>query len=108
LEASALSRAAVVEIQAGDVDSAVTHVRLAVELADGQGTDDLSWPAIVRNAAVVLQQAGLTDEARQMVARGTAWLRDVAAQHVPPEFRESFLNRNPVNLDLHRLAIRLG
>ncbi len=108
LEASALSRAAVVEMQAGDVDSAVTHARLAVELADGQGTDDLSWPAIVRNAAVVLQQAGLTDEARQLVARGTAWLRDTAERHVPPEFRESFLNRNAANLELHRLAIRLG
>jgi DNA-binding SARP family transcriptional activator/tetratricopeptide (TPR) repeat protein len=108
LEASAMSRAAVAEIQAGDVDGAVTHARLAVELADGQGTDDLSWPAIVRNAATVLQQAGLTDEARQLVARGTAWLRDTAERHVPPEFREGFLNRNPVNLELHRLAIRLG
>jgi tetratricopeptide (TPR) repeat protein len=108
LEASALSRAAVAEMQAGDVDSAATHARLAVELAAEQGTDDLSWPALLRNAGVVLQQAGLSDEARHVVARGTAWLRDVAARHVPPDFRESFLDRNPVNLELHRLAIRLG
>ncbi len=108
LEASAMSRAAVAEMHAGDVDSAVTHARLSVELAGGNCTDDLSWPAIVRNAAVVLQQAGLADEARQVVARGTAWLRDTAERHVPSEFRESFLNRNAANLELHRLAIRLG
>ena len=103
-----MSRASVAEIQAGDVDSAVSHARLAVELSDGQGTDDLSWPAIVRNSAVVLQQAGLTDEARQIVARGTAWLRDTAERRVPPEFRDSFLNRNAVNRELLRLATRLG
>jgi tetratricopeptide (TPR) repeat protein len=108
LEASAMSRASVAEFQAGDVDGAVAHARLAVELADAQGTDDLSWPAIVRNAAVVLLQAGLTDEARPIVARGVAWLRSAAEQHVPPEFRDSFLNRNAVNRELLRLVIRLG
>ena len=76
--------------------------------ADGRGTDDLTWPAIVRNAALVLRQAGLVDEARQLAARGAAWLRDTAERHVPPEFRDSFLNRNAVNLELQRLAIRLG
>jgi len=108
LEASALSRVARGEAQAGACDSAITHARLSVVVADGQGTDDLSWPAILRNAAVVLQQAGLAGEARQLAARGVAWLRDTAERHVPPEFRDSFLNRNAVNLELQRLAIRLG
>jgi tetratricopeptide (TPR) repeat protein len=107
LEASAMSRASVAEIQAGDVDGAVSHARLAVELADGQGTEDLSWPAILRNAAVVLEQAGLTDEAGRLVARGVAWLHDTAEQHVPSEFRDSFRNRNAANRELQRLAIRL-
>ena len=107
LEASALSRIAWGEARAGDVGRAVKHARLSVVAADGQGTDDLTWPAIVRNAAVVLQQAGLVDEARQLAARGVAWLHDVAERHVPPEFRDSFLNRNAVNLDLQRLATRL-
>ena len=62
----------------------------------------------MRNAAVVLQQAGLVDEARQLAARGAAWLRDAAERHVPPEYRDSFLNRNAVNRELLRLAIRLG
>lgn len=108
LEASALSRIARGEVQAGAFDGAVTHARLSVVVADGQGTDDLTWPAILRNAAVVLQQAGLAREARQLAARGVAWLRDTAERHVPPEFRDSFLNRNAVNLELQRLAIRLA
>ncbi len=108
LEASALSRVARGEVQAGDAGRAVKHARLSIVAADGHGTDDLSWPAIVRNAALVLQQAGLVDEARQLVARGTAWLRETAERHVPPEFRDSFLNRNAVNLELQRLALRLA
>jgi len=108
LEASALSRLAVAEMHTGDGDGAVTHARLAAELAGELNTDDLSWPAIVRNAVTVLHRAGLSDEARQLAGRGATWLRRVAENHVPPEFRESFLNRNPVNLELHRLAIRLG
>ncbi|MFO1317563.1 MAG: AAA family ATPase [Burkholderiales bacterium] len=108
LEASALSRAAIAEMNTGDLDGAVTHARLSVELAAGHGTEDLSWPALVGNAARVLQRAGLADEARQLAARGVAWLRDTAERHVPPEFRDSFLNRNAVNLELQRLAIRLG
>jgi len=108
LEASAMSRAALAEIVTGDVESAVTHARLAVELAAGQGTDDLGWPAMLRDAASVLRHADLTDEARQLAARGAAWLRDTAERHVPPEFRDSFLNRNAANLELQRLATRLG
>jgi hypothetical protein len=107
LEASALSRLALAEMQTGNVDGAVTHARLAVELAAGHGTEDLSWPAIVRNAAAVLHQAGLVEEARRLAALGVAWLRDTAERHVPPEFRDSFLNRNACNLELQRLATRL-
>jgi hypothetical protein len=95
-------------MESGDVDGAVTHARLSVELAAGHGTEDLSWPAIVCNTGAVLHQAGLVEEARQVVVGGTAWLRDTAERDVPPEFRDSFLNRNPTNLALHRLAIRLG
>jgi hypothetical protein len=33
-----------------------------------------------------------------------SWVRTVHEQHVPAEFRESFLLRNPVNLALAALA----
>jgi len=107
LEASALSRLALAEMRAGEIDAAVTHARLSAELAAGRGSEDLSWPAIVRNAVVVLRQAGLAGEARSVALRGEAWLDDVAARHVPPEFRESFLERHPVHRELLALARRL-
>jgi hypothetical protein len=37
------------------------------------------------------------DAAREALRRGQAWVREVAAHHVPEEFRDSFLHRNPVN-----------
>lgn len=107
LETAAASRTALAELQSGDAVSAVAHARLSIELGRDQNTEDLSWPAIVQNAAVVLQRAGHTDEARRVVSRGEAWLREIAGQGVPPEFRDSFLNRNPVNRELLRLATRL-
>ena len=107
LEASALSRLAVAEMGAGDADSAATHARLAVELAGELNTEDLSWPAIVRNAVVVLQWAGGAYEARALALRGEAWLRDTAERQVPSEFRESFLARNPANRELLALARRM-
>jgi DNA-binding SARP family transcriptional activator len=38
--------------------------------------------------------------ARETLQRGQAWVREVAARHVPEEFRDSFLHRNPVNRSL--------
>ncbi len=107
LEASGLSRLAVAEMHAGDADSAVTHARLATELAGELNTDDLSWPAIVGNAVTALQHVGLSDEARRLAVRGATWLREVAGNHVPSEFRDSFLNRNRTNRELLLQAKRL-
>ena len=45
-------------------------------------------------------------KAREALQRGTAWIRDVAARHVPDEFRDSFLNRNAVNRSLLASATR--
>jgi len=36
-------------------------------------------------------------EARAALEQGVGWVRDVAARQVPDEFRDSFLDRNPVN-----------
>ena len=38
--------------------------------------------------------------AREALRRGQAWVREVAVHHVPEEFRDSFLHRNPVNRSL--------
>jgi len=34
------------------------------------------------------------------------WVETTAREHVPDEFRDSFLNRNPVNRELLRAASR--
>ena len=36
-------------------------------------------------------------EARAALEQGVGWVRDVAARQVPDGFRDSFLDRNPVN-----------
>jgi predicted ATPase len=107
LEAAAMSRAAMAEVETGETEAAVAHSRLAIEMAGQQNTEDLSWIAIVRNAVVVLRQAGLEQESLRLLLMGKEWLEQVAAHSVPPEFRDSFLNRNPVNRELLTLATRL-
>ncbi len=104
LEASAWSRAAIAEMENGGAFEAVAHARLAVELAAGCNTDDLTWPAILYHAAVVHQQAGHAAEARRLAERGAVWLREIASRSVPPEFRDSFLRRNLINRELLRRA----
>ena len=42
--------------------------------------------------------------ARRALDKGVGWVRSVAQAHVPPQCRESFLGRNPVNRELMRLA----
>ena len=38
------------------------------------------------------------------LARAQAWIADAAATRVPPEFKTSFLERNPSNLAVRRMA----
>jgi uncharacterized ferritin-like protein (DUF455 family) len=47
------------------------------------------------------------DEQRRLVQRAARWVNETAQKRVPPEFRDSFLNRNPVNRELLTLASRL-
>jgi len=42
----------------------------------------------------------------RVVQQAAHWLHESARERVPPEFRDSFLHRNPVNRDLLALAAR--
>jgi tetratricopeptide (TPR) repeat protein len=46
--------------------------------------------------------------AREACARGLAFVQEVAAQHLEPVYRESWLQRNAVNRQLATLAARLA
>ena len=54
-----------------------------------------------------LAAAGDSAHAGAVLARGSAWLRATAAEQVPEPFRDSFLQRNPVNRELITLASRV-
>jgi len=54
----------------------------------------------------VLRSLGRELDAEAALREGLAWVRRVDEQHVPAPFRESFLQRNPINRELFALAAR--
>lgn len=60
------------------------------------------------HCANALLAAGDDDTARQVLTDGLAWLRTTLRDQVPPEFADSFIHRNPVNVALRALADRHG
>lgn len=54
------------------------------------------WHEILRAAGEPL--------AGQMLQKALDWVDHVAQQHVPQEFREGYLSRNPINADVLRLS----
>jgi hypothetical protein len=44
-----------------------------------------------------LSAGGRNDEADRILAAGHDWIARAAANQVPPEFRESFVERNPID-----------
>lgn len=54
-----------------------------------------------------LEAAGATPAARAALGRGVGWLRATAHDHVAEEFRDSFLNRNPLHRAMLTTATRM-
>jgi tetratricopeptide (TPR) repeat protein len=61
-----------------------------------------AWIAIAR----VLYASGQTHEADAALSAGVQWVQRHAVPHVPPQFLDSFLHRNPHNREL--LARRMS
>ena len=78
------------------------HVEAALRLAKQYLPDSFYLPEMWLVAAQLLTSLGRDAEARRAAADGLAWTRNVHDTQVPPEFRESFLHRNPVNRELLR------
>ena len=85
---------------------ALPHVEAALHLAKQYQPDSFYLPEMWLVAAQTLAALGRDADARRSVADGVAWLMAVHDAHVPPEFRDSFLHRNPVNRELLALASR--
>jgi hypothetical protein len=64
---------------------------------------------VAQNAIATLAEGNAddADEARTALRRAVDWITRTAAEHVPPEYRDSFLTRNPFNRELLTSATRL-
>jgi hypothetical protein len=81
-------------------------VRIALGLAASYQPDVVYFAEIGQVAHQVLSANG---ENGASVLRDTVeWIQQTTAHHVPAEFRDSFMHRNPVNRDLLTAASRLG
>ncbi len=101
-------RAAACALRLGAAARALPHAEAALHLARNYQPDSFYLPEAWLVAAQALAALGREAEARRAVDDGLAWVREVHDQHVPPEFRDSFLHRNPVNRELLALAARTG
>jgi len=61
------------------------------------------WLVAVR----VLTAAGRMEDAHRVLGGAVESIRRTAKDHIPPEFQDAFLRRNPVNRELLALAVRL-
>ena len=97
-------RAAARALEQGASRRALPHVEAALRLAPDFDMDSMYrgelWLVAHRTYAAIGDDA----LARRMLGEGVGWVQNVARQHVPSEYRDSFLSRNPVNRELLRLA----
>ena len=96
-------------LKSGDAAAALPSVRVALAMIGTHEPDFLYLPVVGQVAYDVLVQNGESRESRDAVLRATVdWIQCTAAHHVPAEFRDSFLHRNPVNAALLAAVTRLG
>jgi DNA-binding SARP family transcriptional activator/tetratricopeptide (TPR) repeat protein len=101
---AALARIALAD---GAPQRAATHAREAIRLLEGADPDETYRGDIWLAAYQALHAAG-DPGAVSLLQHAVTWIRRTADEDVPPEYRDSFLNRNPVNRELLTLATRRG
>ena len=101
-------RAAACALAQGAVDRAEPQIDAALHLFAGHEPDNFYRAEVWWVAAQVFDAARLRARADAVLREGRDWVRGIAAEHVPAEFRESFLKRNPVNRALLEAAGRAG
>lgn len=98
-------RAAGAALRLGAPDRAMPHVDNALHLSKTYLPDSFYLPELWLTAARVMQAAGQMTQASEQVLLGQKWIERTAKDHVPADFRESFLDRNPVNLALRQFKL---
>jgi DNA-binding SARP family transcriptional activator len=98
----ALAHAAALRQARGDAGAAHAHALAALELMREAWPDHVYRGEVWRRCLPALRER---DRARhdEELARATAWIADTAATRVPPEYRDSFVERNPANVALRAM-----
>ena len=90
-------RAAHCALAQGAAGRALPHVEAARRLAPDYEMDSM-YPGELWWVAYRVYSAGHDPVAAQrMLAEGCDWVQAIAREHVPAEYRDGFLHRNPVN-----------
>jgi hypothetical protein len=92
----------------GAPNRAAPHVEAALHLAKTYLPDSFYMPEMWLVAAQVALALERQAQAKQALKQGTSWILNAHERYVPPEFRDSFLHRNPVNAELLALTKRLS
>jgi len=103
------ARVAAAARRQGQPDLARVHARAALGLLQQYEADDI-YPGEVQQIAIAALRDGSSDdatEARAALKRAVGWIERTAAERVPPEYRDSFLARNPYNRELLTSATRM-
>ena len=103
---AARTRAAQALFALGDVQAA-PHSAEAVRLLEQFDSPHIPRAEVLFTHAQALASVG--DRGAQVaLERAVSWLLEVANDHVPPEYRESFLTRNPINAAILEAARNAG
>ena len=106
LVVEAEARCAVTAARCGRHAQAAAHAREALARLREVSPTNIYRGEIWRDAAEGLATTA-PDEREAVLRTAAAWIHATAREHVPVEFRDSFLHRNPVNRELLTLASKL-
>ena len=99
-------RAAACALALGAPQRAHPHVEAALHLSAERRPDSFYWPEMWLVAGQVEAALERPAAATRHWQAGAAWVQRTALTEVPPEYRDSFLHRNPVNAGLLESAAR--
>lgn len=105
---AAHTRAAGCALAQGAPGRARPHVAAALDLFREYEPDNFYRGEVWWTASRVLAATGDVAASDRLIAEGRAWIEAVASARVRPEFRDSFVHRNPVNRALLSAAHRLA
>lgn len=101
-------RAADCAMSRGAPDRARPQIEAALRLFVDHEPDNFYRAELWWVASGVFRATGHDAQADRMLVEGAEWIRRIAEQHVRVEYRDTFLDRNPVNRALLAAAGRRG